>query len=127
MKDNLIDLGARILMGLIFLLAGLNKIADYEGTQGYMEMFNVPGMLLPLVILVEVVGALSLILGIKARWGAIALAVFTILAGALFHFDLGDQNEVNHLLKNIAIVGGLLLVVLHGTRDWSLGRKLGWD
>jgi len=124
MKANLLDLLGRALLGLIFLLAGLNKMGGYEGTQQYMEAFGVPGLLLPLVIILEVVGGLALILGIKARWAAALLAAFTVVAGFIFHFDLGDQNETNHLLKNLAISGGLLLVIVNGCRDWSLGRIL---
>lgn len=121
MKAPLLDLAGRILLGLIFLLAGVNKIFDYTGTQEYMEMFGVPGILLPAVILIEILGGLSLALGIKARWAAIALAGFTLIAGALFHADFGNQNELNHFLKNLAIIGGLLMVVLHGAGKWRLG------
>lgn len=121
MKTSLLDLAARVLLGAIFLLAGFDKILDYAGTQEYMAMFGVPGMLLPAVIAVEILGGLSLILGVKARWGAIALAGFTLIAGLLFHADFGDQNELNHFLKNLAIIGGLLMVALHGAGQWRLG------
>ncbi|MDQ2069094.1 DoxX family protein [Natronospira sp. AB-CW4] len=130
MKDNVIDLAGRVLLGLIFLIAGIGKIGSgfglgfgYEATQGYMEAMGVPGILLLPTILLEVLGGLALILGIKARWAAAALAAFTLLAGFLFHFDLGDANETNHLLKNLAISGGLLLVFVHGVKDFALGHR----
>lgn len=134
MKHNLTDLVARILLGLIFLLAGIGKIGSgfgmgygYEATQGFMESMGVPGILLLPTIIVEVVGGLALILGFKTRWAAAVLAAFTLLAGFLFHLDLADQGQTTHLLKNLALTGGLLLLVLHGARDWSLGRKLNLD
>ena len=61
--EKVTQLLARLMMGQIFLIAGLQKIGGYEGTQGYMESAGVPGMLLPLVILVEAGGGLALIIG----------------------------------------------------------------
>jgi len=55
-----------------------------------METMGVPGILLPLVIILEVVGGLALIIGFKTRWAAIALAVFTVLAAILFHTEFSD-------------------------------------
>ena len=134
MKGNAIDLAGRILLGLIFLVAGIGKIGSgfglgfgYEATQGYMEAMGVPGILLLPTILLEVLGGLALILGIKTRWAAIALAAFTLVAGFLFHFDLGDANETNHLLKNLAMSGGLLLLFIHGSKEWTLGRQFNLD
>lgn len=123
MHANVADFVARFLLGLIFLISGVRKIIMYSGSQDYMEAFGVPGALLPLVILLEIGGALALILGVKVRWAAAALAVFTLLAGLIFHMDLGDSNQLNHLLKNLAMVGGLLMVVLYGPQEWALGRK----
>ena len=55
--DKIINLGARILLAQLFLVAGLQKIPNYAGTQGYMEAMGVPGALLPLVIALEIGGA----------------------------------------------------------------------
>ncbi len=64
------NLAGRILLAHIFLLAGINKITGYSGTQGYMEAMGVPGMLLPLVIILEIGGAVALIVGCQTRWAA---------------------------------------------------------
>ena len=122
--DKVIELAGRILLGHIFLLAGINKISAYEGTVGYMEAMGVPGMLLPLVILLEIVGGLALIIGFKARWAAIALAGFTALAAILFHADFSDQTQMILFMKNWAITGGLLLVYVYGAGEISMDRKL---
>jgi len=69
--EKVSQLVARVFLGHIFLLAGVSKISAYEGTQGYMDAMGVPGMLLPLVILLEVAGGLAIIAGWKTRWTAI--------------------------------------------------------
>ena len=122
---NVIDVLARILLGHIFLLAGINKISGYDATAGYMEAMGVPGMLLPLVILLEVVGGLMIIVGFRTRWAALALAGFTVLAALLFHADLSDQMQMILFMKNFAITGGLMLLYVHGAGDLSLDKKLG--
>jgi putative oxidoreductase len=104
------NLVARILMALLFLPAGVNKIMGYAGTQAYMEALGVPGILLPLVILLEVGGGLALILGWQTRIVSLALAGFTLLAAFIFHTNFGDQMQMIMFMKNIAITGGLLAI-----------------
>ena len=123
--DKIIELAGRVLLGHIFLLAGINKISAYEGTSGYMEAMGVPGMLLPLVIILEIAGGLALIIGFQARWTAMALALFTVLAAILFHTDFADQMQMILFMKNMAITGGLLLVYVYGAGEISMDRKLG--
>ena len=123
--DKVIELAGRILLGHIFLLAGINKISAYEGTAGYMEAMGVPGMLLPLVIILEIVGGLALIIGFKTKWAAITLAGFTVVAAILFHADFSDQTQMILFMKNWAITGGLLLVYVYGAGELSVDRKLG--
>lgn len=118
-------LAGRILLAVIFLVSGLGKIGGFEATQGYMEAFGVPGMLLPLVILLEVGGALALVAGLWARWAALLLAGFTLLSGLIFHLDLGDSVQQIMFMKNLAITGGLLMVFAHGSGAWSLDARRG--
>lgn len=113
----------RALLALMFLLAGLNKISGYAGTQGYMESMGVPGALLPLVILLEVGGGLTLMLGWYTRITAYLLAGFTLVATLIFHSSLGDQTQMLFFLKNLAITGGLLLVAVHGAGPWSIDTR----
>ncbi len=110
----------RILLGHIFLLAGISKIGDYAGTQGYMEAMGVPGMLLPLVILLEVGGGIALIAGFQARITALALAGFSIVAAVSFHADFSNQMQMIMFMKNFAIAGGLLFVTAFGPGTWSV-------
>lgn len=121
--QNISTLAGRILMSVIFIMAGFSKIGGYEGTQGYMESVGVPGMLLPLVILLELCGGLVLLIGWKARIMAFLLAGFTLLAAVIFHTNFGDQIQMILFMKNLAIAGGLLFIVAFGAGKWSLDRE----
>jgi putative oxidoreductase len=121
--DAALNVAARILMSLIFILSGFGKITAYAGSQQYMESGGVPGALLPLVILVELGGGILLLLGFKARWVAGALAAFTLLAAVLFHRNFADQMQMINFMKNLAMAGGLLLVVVHGAGAPSIDSK----
>ena len=117
------ELAGRILLASMFLIAGLGKIGGgYAGTQGYMEAMGVPGALLPLVIALEVLGAVALIVGYRTRLVAFLLAGFSIAAGLIFHGG-ADQMQQVMLLKNVAIAGGLLIVVSRGAGAWSLDSR----
>jgi putative oxidoreductase len=121
--QNLADLAGRILIAAIFLIAGLNKIGGYEGTQGYMAAMGVPGMLLPLVIALEVFGAIAIIVGWRTRLFAFLLAGFSIVSAAIFHSALGDQMQFLLFMKNLAMAGGFLFLVARGPGDWSLDAR----
>jgi len=123
--QNAAELIGRILLATIFLISGLGKISAYAGTAGYMASMGVPGALLPLVIATEVLGGLAIVLGYRTRITAFLLAGFTMLAALIFHHNLGDQIQMIMFLKNVAITGAFLLLVVHGAGVWSLDRKNG--
>lgn len=110
----------RILLAVIFIMAGWNKIAGYDGTVSYMQAFGLPAILLPLVIALELGGGVALLTGVLARWAALALALFSIAAAVIFHSNFGDQTQMTMFLKNLAIAGGLLMVFAHGPGRLSL-------
>ncbi len=123
-QQNLADLLGRILLSVIFIVAGLGKITGYAGTQGYMEVMGVPGALLPLVIAVELLGAVAIILGYQTRIAALLLAGFSVLSAILFHANFADQTQSIMFMKNLAMAGGFLLLVARGAGGWSLdGRR----
>jgi len=119
------DLIGRILMSLIFLSAGVNKIVGYSGTQGYMDSMGVPGMLLPLVIALELAGGVAMIVGYRTRLFAVLLAGFCILSGALFHNNFANQMDMIMFMKNLAMAGGFLVLFANGPGELSLDKKLG--
>lgn len=120
----------RVLLALMFLLAGLSKFAGLEGTAGYIASKGLP---LPQVLafataLLEVVAALMLIIGWRARWAALALAAFTVLATLIFHnyWTLPpDQQLLQRLMfmKNVSVIGGLLMVFAFGPGRISLDQR----
>ena len=118
--QNLFVLAARLLLAFIFVLEGWLKIANYSGTLGYMDSFGVPGIMLPLVILTELGGGLLVAVGLFARFAAFVLAGFALLTALFFHWNLGDQEQVIHFMKNLAIAGGFLLLTANGAGAWSL-------
>ncbi|MDC8445231.1 MAG: DoxX family protein [Nitrosomonas sp.] len=122
--EKITQLTARLFLGHIFLIAGLTKIGAYAGTQGYMEAMGVPGALLPPVILLEIAGGLAIIVGWKARYSAVLLAVFSIAAAAIFHNNFDDQMQTILFMKNFAIAGGLMLLAVHGAGAYSIDDRL---
>lgn len=121
---------ARLLLALMFVLAGLNKFADLAGTAGYIAGNGLP---MPMVLAVataalEVFGGLAIIVGFQARLAALALAIFTVLASFLFHNFWAmpaDQAFVQQLMfmKNLSVAGGLLLVFALGAGPASFDSR----
>jgi putative oxidoreductase len=126
--DGMAVLG-RVLLSLIFVISGAKKIATFAGTAGYIASKGLPAaeILAALTICVELGGGLLLLIGLKARWAALALAVFTVLASVLFHnfWAMTGPEAMNnqiHFMKNIAIVGGMLMVVAFGPGRFSIDK-----
>ena len=122
---NIFDLVARILISLIFLLSGINKIGNYEGTIGWMESMGMPGFFLIPAIILEVVAPILIIIGYKVKISAALLSVFCIATAIIFHSDLSDQMQFIAFMKNIGLAGGFLFLVINGAKDLSLDKKLG--
>ncbi len=124
MNQSIVTAGAqftgRALMSAIFIMAGISKIGAYTGTQGYMESMGVPGALLPLVILLEVGAGLAILLGWQTRIAAFLLAGFTVVSALVFHANFADQTQSILFMKNVAMAGGLLLLVAGGMHAWSI-------
>ena len=128
-RKDVAALVGRVLLAVMFVSAGFGKITGYEGTAGFMTSVGMPmvGVLLPLTILVELGGGIALIVGWKARWVALILAVFTLLASLVFHnywAMAGEAVMANMLFfyKNIAVVGGMLMVFAFGPGRFSVDR-----
>ncbi|CUX81154.1 MAG: putative oxidoreductase [Roseibaca calidilacus] len=116
---------ARVLMGLLFVMAGVGKLGDVAGFAGYMASGGVPAFLAWPVVLFEIIGGLALIAGFQTRIVAYALAAFCVVSGLLYHFDLANQMQVTQLLKNLALAGGYAAIAAAGAGAWSVDAKLG--
>jgi putative oxidoreductase len=121
----LTPLVGRILIGAIFLLSGLSKIAAPTAMAGYIASAGLPlpQLGLAIAILVEVGGSIALILGYRARWAAAVLAIFSIATALAFHNNLADQNQFINFFKNVSMAGGLLQVVAFGAGRFSLDMR----
>ena len=120
---NILDLVARILISALFLLNGIFKTSNYDGTVGWMEGFGIPGILIIPAIILEIVGPILIILGYKGKIAAGLLSLFCIATAVIFHNDFSDQMQLGSFLKNIALAGGFLFIFINGTKDFSLDRK----
>ncbi|WP_028998663.1 DoxX family protein [Azohydromonas australica] len=118
-------LSARTLMAAIFLVSAAGKVADPAGTIGYIASVGlpVPALAYGVALLAELLGGLLLTLGWRTRWAAIALAGFSVTSALLFHNAVGDQNQLFHFLKNLAMAGGLLQLAAFGPGRLSLDAK----
>jgi putative oxidoreductase len=122
--EKVTELVGRFLISLIFLLSGIGKVSGFESTQTYMESVDVPGLFLVPAILVEIVGAIAVIIGWKTRPAAVALAGFCFVSAVLFHFNTGDTNEMINFMKNFAMAGGLLVIAVRGAGPWSIDGRV---
>ena len=117
-----IALLGRIFLVLIFVLSGLNKISNPQGTQQYMAATGMPmtGLFLIGAIFLELVGATSLLLGYWTRVGATLLIIFMIPTTLIFHTNFADQVQFIMFMKNLSMTGGLLVVLALGPGKFSL-------
>jgi len=121
---------ARLGLAGIFLFAGWGKLTALDATAGYIASIGLPapGLLALAAGLTEVAGGLALVLGLGTRWAALALVLFLVPTTALFHNPVGLEAAAAHaqqlqLLKNLAIVGGLLSIALHGAGPLALEAR----
>ncbi len=120
---------ARVLLAQVFIISGVGKVKGFAATAALMGNLGLPApqLLLVLTIALEIGGGLLLILGWQARWLALAFFGFTFLTAIVVHpFWGGDPasfgGQLNNFMKNLAIMGGMLYVVIHGPGPLSLGR-----
>ena len=120
---NFIDFIGRLFISSVFLFSGYNKIMNFDATVNWMEGFGVPGFLLWPTIILEILLPIFIIIGYQIRISAIALALFSVATGIIFHFDLTNQMQIIALLKNLGLAGGFMFIAIHGTKDWTLEKK----
>ena len=120
---KILDLIGRVFISGIFLLSGFNKIGNYDGTVGWMESFGLPGFLLIPAIILEILAPILIIIGYQTKIAAGALSLFCIATAVIFHNDFSDQMQLIAFMKNIALAGGFLFIVVNGTKDWSVDKE----
>ena len=123
--SNILDLVGRIFISLVFLLSGINKIGNYEGTIQWMESLGMPGIFLIPAIILELVAPILIMIGYKVKISAALLSIFCVTTAVIFHNDFSNQMQFISFMKNIALAGGFLFIVVNGAKDFSLDKKLG--
>ena len=118
-------LAARICLSLIFFKAGISHLTGFSG---FVELIGSQGLPLPSVLAVgtvffQLLGAVSLLLGFQTKIGSILLIVFLIPASLMFHNPFTDPSQWNDFLKNIGLIGGLLMVIYAGSGALSIDGK----
>ena len=121
---NILDLFARILISTLFLINGFFKITNYDGTMGWMEGYGVPGILIIPAIIIEILGPILIIAGYQTKITAAFLSLFCLATAVIFHNDFSNQMQLTSFLKNIALAGGFLFLVINGSKKFSLDNKL---
>jgi putative oxidoreductase len=131
LKVPLVVIG-RVLLALMFVMSGINKLGNLGGTAGYIASGGLPAPMLLAVLagLLEVVAGIALAVGFQARWAALALAIFTLIASVFFHAFWSvpaDQAFVQQLMfmKNLAVAGGMFVVAALGAGPASVDARRG--
>jgi putative oxidoreductase len=132
MNPNVVNAAAlvgRILLAWMFIQSGFGKLTGFEGTVGYIasKHLPLPQVAAAIAVIVELGGGLLLAIGFKARWAALAIGIFTIAAGFLFHdFWNADaaakMGQSINFWKNITIAGGMLMVFAFGPGRYSVDK-----
>lgn len=125
--QNILNLVGRILVVALFLPAGISKLTNFGGTVGYFTSLGIaaPGFTTGAVIAVEILGSIAILLGFRTALASIGLAIFTLIASVIGHAFWtapADQAFVAQLLffKNIAVVGGLLILASTGSGKFGI-------
>jgi putative oxidoreductase len=118
----------RVALGTIFVASAVGKLAAWHGTAAYAGSKGVSGVLLAIATVLELFGGISIVVGFKARWGALALLIFLVPVTLVFHNFWAvpaeqQQMEMVNFLKNLAIGGGLLIVLGTGAGAFSIDSR----
>ncbi|MBI1261520.1 MAG: DoxX family membrane protein [Rhizobiales bacterium] len=122
---NYATLAARLLISVLFIMAGANKAFHADGTIAYIASSGLPFPPLSYAgaVAVELGGGLLLLLGYQTKWAALALAIFTLVTAAVFHNNFADQTQMIMFMKNLAIAGGLFQIFAYGGGGWSIDAR----
>lgn len=125
MNNNITLLIARVLLAVLFIIAGLNKLGGIEGTAGYIGSVGLPfpTLLAWGTAFFEVIAGLAILAGFKTQWAAYALTAFCIASAIIFHNGFADPSQMNAMLKNFALAGGFLALSVAGAGALSVDAR----
>jgi putative oxidoreductase len=117
----------RILLSIMFILAGFSKLTAISATAGWFGSIGLPAPAATAVVvgLVELVGGLAIAVGYQTRIAAIVIALFTVGATLIAHLDFADMTQQLFFMKNLSITGGLLVLAAVGAGSLSVDGRRG--
>ena len=117
---HIVEFIGRILLSALFLIEGIGKISMQEDVIMYMADYGVPEILFIPAIILEILFPLLLIIGYKTKLSALIMALFTLTVAIIFHTNFSEEMQVIFFLKDIAIAGGFMIIIVYGPGKISL-------
>jgi putative oxidoreductase len=118
--DNFILLASRLLLAWIFLHEGVFLVFNFDAAAAGMAKIGVPVFALVATIVLQLAAGIAIAVGWHARLGAMALGLFCVATAFLFHTNFASRNELLHFEKDLAIAGGMFVLMLRGSGRWSI-------
>jgi len=120
--DDAVLLGARLLLAWLFVHEGMVLATNFDAAAAGMAKMGVPASLLIATTALQLSAGIAIAVGWQARLGAAALGLFCVLTAVLFHTNFGSRNELLHFEKDLAIAGGMFVLMVRGAGTWSVDR-----
>ena len=117
---HIVEFIGRLLLSALFLIEGFGKISNQENVIMYMEEYGVPEILFVPATVLEILFPLLLIVGYKTKWAASIMALFTFTVAIIFHTDFSEGMQMIFFLKDLAIAGGFMIILVYGPGKISL-------
>ena len=117
---HIVEFIGRLLLSALFLIEGFGKISNQENVIMYMEDYGVPEILFVPATVLEILFPLLLIVGYKTKWAASVMALFTFTVAIIFHTDFSEGMQMIFFLKDLAIAGGFMIILVYGPGKISL-------
>jgi putative oxidoreductase len=118
--DNVVLLASRLLLAGIFVHEGVFLAANFSAASTAMAKVGVPALAVIGTIALQLVAGIAIAVGWHARLGAAALALFCLATAILFHVNFANRNELLHFEKDLAIAGGMFVLMLRGAGSLSV-------
>jgi len=117
---HIVEFIGRLLLSALFLIEGFGKISMQEDVIMYMEDYGVPGILFVPATVLEILFPLLLIVGYRTKWAASVMALFKFTEAIIFHTNFSESMQMIFFLKDIAIAGGFMIIIVYGPGKISL-------
>src|SRR5271157_5536788 len=117
---NAVLLAGRLLLAGIFLHEGVYLVVNFAAASASMAKTGVPPLALVATIALQLAAGIAIAAGWHARLGAAALGLFCLATAVLFHTNFANRNELLHFEKDLAIAGGMFILMLRGAGGYSV-------